>query len=39
MDSGLEKQFERIESIVAEIVEAARKLHDDHRRRGRSMHG
>ena len=28
MDSGLEKQLERIESTVAEIVEAVRKLHD-----------
>jgi aminoglycoside phosphotransferase len=29
MDSGLEKQLERIESTVAEIVEAVRKLHDE----------
>jgi hypothetical protein len=28
MDSGFEKQLERIESTVAEIVEAVRKLHD-----------
>jgi hypothetical protein len=29
MDSGLEKQLERIENIVAEIVGAVMKLHDD----------
>jgi hypothetical protein len=39
MDSGQEKQLERIEGIAAEIVEGVRKLHDGQPPLARSMDG